>query len=82
MYVCLTTDRPDIVHVLWKEQTKQVFLIELIRTVCFEESFVDGSLRKTNRYNNLTTQLIIRRHNGGIDLEHIHSRINNNMMAG
>ena len=43
MHFCPTTEISDIV--LWKEQTKQIFFIELMY-VCVQDNFADASLRK------------------------------------
>jgi hypothetical protein len=48
-----TDERPDIV--LWKDDTKEVILIEL--TVCFQENFADASQRKLNRYHELVSNM-------------------------
>ena len=43
MHFCPTTEISDIV--LWKEQTKQIFFIELMY-VCVQDNFANASLRK------------------------------------
>ena len=69
-YIATTNERPDIV--VWNRTINEVWVVEL--TICFETSFVEAHIRKTNRYADLMEQIAASQWDGSLVTVEVGSR--------